>query len=68
MLKTLTLEQYALRKGDKKNFCYRLEYEQIGMGDITNVPPKKFGVWVRNATGEYDIAKSMGLHRKKYLL
>lgn len=60
MLETLTLEQYAMRKGDKKNFCYRLEYEQIGMDDITNVTVKKFGIWVRNATGEYDIARKYG--------
>lgn len=59
-LENLTLEQYAMRTGDKKNFCYRLEREQIGMGDIRNATAKKFGIWVRKATGEYDFTKKYG--------
>jgi len=43
-LENLTLEQYAMRTGDKKNFCYRLEREQIGMGDIRNATAQKFGI------------------------
>ncbi|WP_455016572.1 hypothetical protein [Oribacterium sinus] len=41
-LEDLTLEQYAMKTGDKKNFCYRLEREQIGMGDIRNATAMKF--------------------------
>lgn len=59
-LENLTLEQYAMKTGDKKNFCYRLEREQIGMGDIRNATAKKFGIWVRKATGEYDFTKKYG--------
>lgn len=59
-LENLTLEQYAMRTGDKKNFCYRLEREQIGMGDIRNATAQKFGIWVRKATGEYDFTKKYG--------
>ncbi len=59
-LENLTLEQYAMRTGDKKNFCYRLEREQIGMGDIRNAPAQKFGIWVRKTTGEYDFTKKYG--------
>lgn len=59
-LKNLTLEQYAMRTGDKKNFCYRLEREQIGMGDIRNATAQKFGIWVRKSTGEYDFTKKYG--------
>lgn len=59
-LEDLTLEQYAMRTGDKKNFCYRLEREQIGMGDIRNATAQKFGIWVRKATGEYDFTKKYG--------
>lgn len=59
-LETLTLEQYAMRTGDKKNFCYRLEREQIGMGDIRNATAQKFGIWVRKTTGEYDFTKKYG--------
>lgn len=60
MLKNLSLEQYAMRTGNKSNFCYRLEREQIGMGDIRNAPAQKFGIWVRKATGEYDFTKKYG--------
>lgn len=60
MLKSMTLEQYAMRTGDKKNFCYRLEREQIGMGDIRNATAQKFGIWVRKTTGEYDFTKKYG--------
>lgn len=59
-LENLTLEQYALRTGDKSNFCYRLEREQIGMGDISAATAKKFGVWIRMVTGEYDYTKKYG--------
>lgn len=59
-LESLTLEQYAMRTGDKKNFCYRLEREQIGMGDIRNATAQKFGIWVRKTTGEYDFTKRYG--------
>lgn len=59
-LESLTLEQYAMRTGDKKNFCYRLEREQIGMGDIRNATAQKFGIWVRKTTGEYDFTKKYG--------
>lgn len=59
-LENLTLEQYALRTGDKSNFCYRLEREQIGMGDIRSATAQKFGVWVRKGTGEYDYTKKYG--------
>lgn len=59
-LENLTLEQYAMRAGDKKNFCYRLEREQIGMGDIRNATAQKFGIWVRKTTGEYDFTKKYG--------
>ena len=59
-LENLTLEQYAMGTGDKKNFCYRLEIEQIGMGDIRNVPPKKFGIYFRKATSEYVFTKKYG--------
>ncbi len=59
-LGSLTLEQYAMRTGDKKNFCYRLEREQIGMGDIRNATAQKFGIWVRKTTGEYDFTKKYG--------
>lgn len=60
MLEGITLEQYAMRTGDKKNFCYRLESEQIGMGDIRNATAQKFGIWVRKSTGEYDFTKKYG--------
>lgn len=60
VLENLTLEQYAMRTGDKSNFCYRLEREQIGMGDIRNAPAQKFGIWVRKATGTYDFTKKYG--------
>ena len=60
MLEGITLEQYAMRTGDKKNFCYRLEREQIGMGDIRNATAQKFGIWVRKTTGEYDFTKKYG--------
>ena len=60
MLGSITLEQYAMRTGDKKNFCYRLEREQIGMGDIRNATAQKFGIWVRKSTGEYDFTKKYG--------
>ena len=59
-LENMTLEQYAMRTGDKKNFCYRLEREQIGMGDIRNATAQKFGIWVRKTTGEYDFTKKYG--------
>lgn len=59
-LENLTLEQYATGTGDKKNFCYRLEHEQIGMGDIRNARAQKFGIWVRKETGEYDFTKKYG--------
>lgn len=59
-LENLTLEQYAMKTGNKKNFCYRLEREQIGMGDIRNATAQKFGIWVRKATGEYDFTKKYG--------
>lgn len=59
-LENLTLEQYAMRTGDKVNFCYRLEREQIGMGDIRNATAQKFGIWVRKTTGEYDFTKKYG--------
>ena len=67
-LENLTLEQYAMRTGDKKNFCYRLEREQIGMGDIRNATAQKFGIWVRKATGEYDFTKNMERQREKLFL
>lgn len=60
VLENLTLEQYAMRTGDKNNFCYRLEREQIGMGDIRNATAQKFGIWVRKTTGEYDFTKKYG--------
>lgn len=60
MLENMTLEQYAMRTGDKKNFCYRLEREQIGMGDIRNATAQKFGIWVRKTTGECDFTKKYG--------
>lgn len=60
MLEGITLEQYAMRTDDKKNFCYRLEREQIGMGDIRNATAQKFGIWVRKSTGEYDFTKKYG--------
>lgn len=59
-LENLALEQYAMRTGDKNSFCYRIEYEQIGMGDIRSVTEKKFGIWVRKATSEYDFTKKYG--------
>ena len=59
-LENISLEQYAMRTGDKKNFCYRLEREQIGMGDIRNATAQKFGIWVRKSTGEYDFTKKYG--------
>lgn len=60
ILENISLEQYAMRTGDKKNFCYRLEREQIGMGDIRNATAQKFGIWVRKSTGEYDFTKKYG--------
>ena len=60
VLENISLKQYAMRTGDKKNFCYRLEREQIGMGDIRNATAQKFGIWVRKSTGEYDFTKKYG--------
>ena len=59
-LENLTLEKYAMKTGDKKNFCYRLEREQIGMGDIRNATAMKFGIWVRKTTGKYDFTNRYG--------
>lgn len=59
-LENLTLEQYAMGTGDKKNFCYRLEIEQIGMGAIRAATPEKFGIYFRKATGEYVFTKKYG--------
>lgn len=60
VIENLTLEQYAMRTGDKSNFCYRLEREQMGMGNITGSTAQKFGVWVRKSTGEYDYTSKYG--------
>ncbi len=58
----LTLEQYAMGHGDKGNFCYRLEYEQDGMGKISSdkANVKKYGVWFDKNSKEYLFSKKYG--------
>lgn len=67
-LENLTLEQYAMRTGDKKNFCYRLEREQIGMGDIRNATAQKFGYGSEKQRVNMISQKNMGKHRKRLFL
>ena len=61
-LMNMTLEQYAMGHGDKHNFCYRLEYEQDGMGRISSsrAGSQKYGVWFDKKKGEYIFTKKYG--------
>lgn len=62
VLSELTIEEYAIGKGTKDNFCYRLEHEQIGMGDIrgTFAGSTRYGVWYSKKAGEYAFSKKYG--------
>lgn len=46
-LKTMTIDEYIVGKGDKETFCYWLETELIELGSIKGGSPadKKFGVY-----------------------
>lgn len=60
-LKDMTLEQYAIGHGDHDNFCYRLEFEQEGMGRISGLAgSQKFGVWCDKKSKEYKHTKKYG--------
>lgn len=61
-LSELTIEEYAIGKGTKNNFCYRLEHEQIGMGDIrgTFAGSNRYGVWFSKEAGTYVFSKKYG--------
>lgn len=61
-LQNLTIKEYAIGTGAKDNFCYRLEHEQIGMGDIrgTYAGSNRYGVWFSKEEGEYVFSKKYG--------
>lgn len=51
-IKTMTLEEYALGRGDNDSFCYWLERKLINLGNITGSPSAKFGVYFDSQTHE----------------
>lgn len=62
VLQNLTIENYAIGTGSKDNFCYRLEHEQIGMGDIRGAfaGSSRYGVWFSKDEGQYVYSKKFG--------
>jgi len=49
----MSLEDYAIGRGDKSSFCYRIERELGPLGHITGQPSNKFGVWFSKQQGDY---------------
>lgn len=62
LLMNMSLEQYAIGRGDKQSFCYRLEYEQDGMGRIRSARAgsQKYGVWYDKNSEGYLFTKKYG--------
>ncbi len=62
ILHNLTIKEYAIGTGTKDNFCYRLEHEQKGMGNISGAPAGTFryGVWYDKKAGDYNFSKKYG--------
>ena len=54
-LESMTIDQYVIGGGDKENFCYRIEFEQVEMGDIRGslAGVKRYWVWRDKDTGDY---------------
>lgn len=52
-LRELTLEQYAIGRGDTENFCYWLEWGTGTLGSIRGGASKKFGVYWSQSKKEY---------------
>ena len=52
-LRDLTLEQYAIGRGDAENLCYWLEWKTGMLGSIRGGTSKKFGVYWSQAQAAY---------------
>lgn len=61
VLENLSLEDYAIGHGDHNNFCYRIERELIGMGDIRGMAAsRRYGVWYSKEDNEYHCTARFG--------
>ena len=62
VLRNITLEQYAMGTGGHDNFCYRIELEQEGMGNIrgTMRGVQRYGVWFDKKKNSYDYTNKYG--------
>lgn len=62
VLQNMSIEEYAIGTKSKDNFCYRLEQEQVGMGDIRGATAgsRRYGVWYSKEKGKYVSSKKFG--------
>ena len=49
----MSLDEYAIGRGNKASFCYRIERELEPLGRIIGQPSNKYGVWYSRQHGEY---------------
>ena len=64
-IRNLTLDEYVNGKGESnRSFCYRLEYQLRGLGDISGSPCTQYGVWFghygKDSTVDYQFTKKNG--------
>ena len=51
---------YIEGKGSKISFCYRIENELKGLGDMHGATAKKFGIYFNKKKGRYESSKKFG--------
>jgi len=54
------IDDYIEGKGSKISFCYRIENELKGLGDMHGATAKKFGIYFNKKKGRYESSKKFG--------
>ena len=59
-LQSLPMGKYVTGGGRTGTFCYRIERELKGLGNITGIPATKFGVYFNNKLNDYKAVRRWG--------
>lgn len=59
-IKNINIDNYVEGKGSKESFCYRIENELKGLGDMHGATAKKFGIYFNKKNGAYESSKKFG--------
>ena len=64
-IQTMSIDDFVIGLGRKDTFCYMLERNLKGLGNITGQPSSKFGVWFSPKDNSYKYEGRLGKNYKE---